>query len=108
LKLERTSTGALCHLNVLGTWPFLSARFGECNALSFSEIVVIHAFKTVGMKEQVLVGANVNESKTFVSKSLNRAFSHSQILKSVEQRLSELNLSNTNRRAIIIAANHKS
>ncbi len=33
------------------------------------------------MKEQVFLGANVNESETFVSKSFNRAFSHSYILK---------------------------
>jgi len=79
--------GALCHLNVLGAWTFLSTPFGECDLLSFAEVVVAYAFKTVGVKEQVLIAANVNESKTFVSKSFNRAFSHYLILnlKIVEQ-----------------------
>ena len=33
-------------------------------------------FNTAGMKEQVLVGTNVDEPKTFVSKSLDSAFGH--------------------------------
>jgi hypothetical protein len=81
LKSERIAPASLRHLNVLGTWPFLSARFVECDALSFAEVVEAYAFKAGRMKEQVFIAANVNESKTFVSKSFNRAFSHSQILK---------------------------
>jgi hypothetical protein len=80
LKSERIAPASLRHLIVLGTWPFLSARFVECDALSFAEFVEAYAFKAGRMKEQVFIAANVNESKTFVSKSFNRAFSHSRIL----------------------------
>ena len=72
---------SLRYLDVLGTWPFLSARFVEGDTLSFAEFVEAYAFKAGRMKEQVFIASNVNESKTFVSKSLNRAFGHSQIPK---------------------------
>ena len=72
------------YLNVLGTWAFLSTCFVESNALSFTKFVVSCSFNAAGMKEQVLVSANVNEPKTFISKSLNSAFGHYDSLK-VEQ-----------------------
>ena len=53
LRFERIAfrLNTLRELNVLGTWAFGAVRFGECDLLSFTEVVVCYAFKAVGVKE---------------------------------------------------------
>jgi hypothetical protein len=77
----RLSCGGLGYLNVFGARSLFSSGFGECNPLSFPEIVIGCAFQAGRVKEQVFVSAHVNKAKSFVCESFNRAFSHRSVPK---------------------------
>ena len=74
---------ALRQLNVFRARSFLSLRFVESDILSFTKFLVAYAFDIGRVKEQILVAPNVDKPESFVSKTLDRTFSHSQLSKIV-------------------------
>jgi len=65
--------------NVFGTWAFGTAACFKGNLLAFSQCFEIDAFHGRVVEEHVGSGAVFDETKSFVSNSLNRSFSHSGV-----------------------------
>ena len=73
----------LRQLDVFCARSFLSLGFVESDILSFTKFLVAHAFDIGRVKKQILVAANVDKPKPFVSETLDRTFSHGQLSKIV-------------------------
>lgn len=65
--------------NVFGAWAFGAAACFKGNLLAFSQCFEIDAFHGRVVEEHVGSGAVFDETKSFVSNSLNRSFSHSGV-----------------------------
>ena len=65
--------------NVLGSRAFWATASVEGNLLSFSKCFKINSFYSRAVEEHVGSGAIFDETKSFVSNSLNRSFSHCRV-----------------------------
>ncbi len=66
--------------DVLSTGTFLSHCLVEGDSLPLSKFINCGAYYAGRVKEQVLISTDVDESKSLVRNSLDRAFSHFRFL----------------------------